>query len=149
MGFGILFIGYIIINIVCAVATNIVISIICDKKYPFIKKYRKEKLTKEDSTNIKKSIVSLMYQKIGAKIVTGTDNLMISYAKLSLMGIYSNYAMVVSIVQRVVYNMLRSITGSVGNLMIQEDGRHKYKVFEEFVFANFCFYFLIYIFLLN
>ena len=137
------YIGYIIINIVCAVATNMVISIICDKKYPFIKKYKKEKLTKEDSANIKKSIVSLMYQKIGAKIVTGTDNLMISYAKLALMGIYSNYAMVVSIVQRVVYNMLRSITGSVGNLMIQEDNRHKYKVFEEFVFANFCFYFLI------
>ncbi len=137
------YMGYIIINIVCAVATNMVISIICDKKYPFVKKYKKEKLTKEDSANIKKSIVSLMYQKIGAKLVTGTDNLMISYAKLSLMGIYSNYAMVVSIVQRVVYNMLRSVTGSVGNLMIQEDSRHKYNVFEEFVFANFCFYFLI------
>ena len=40
------YIGYIIINIVCAMATNIVISIICDNKYPFIKKYKKEKLTK-------------------------------------------------------------------------------------------------------
>ena len=137
------YIGYLIINILCAVATNIIISIICDRKYPFVKKYKKEKLTKEDSASIKKSIVSLMYQKIGAKLVTGTDNLMISYAKLSLMGIYSNYAMVISIVQRVVYNMLRSVTGSVGNLMIEEDSNHKYNVFEEFVFANFCFYFLI------
>ena len=137
------YIGYIIINIVCAVATNIIISIVCDRKYPFVKKYKKEKLTKEDSASIKKSIVSLMYQKIGAKLVTGTDNLMISYAKLSLMGIYSNYAMVISIVQRVVYNMLRSVTGSVGNLMIEKDSNHKYNVFEEFVFANFCFYFLI------
>ena len=40
------YIGYLIINIVCAVATNIIISIICDRKYPFIKKYRKEKLAK-------------------------------------------------------------------------------------------------------
>lgn len=84
-----------------------------------------------------------MYQKIGAKLVTGTDNLMISYAKLSLMGIYSNYAMVVSIVSRVVYNMLRSVMGSVGNLMIEKNKQHKYNVFEEFVFANFCFYFFI------
>ena len=137
------YIGYLIINIVCAVATNIIISIICNRKYPFIKKYKKEKLTKEDSASIKKSIVSLMYQKIGAKLVMGTDNLMISYAKLSLMGIYSNYAMVISIVQRVVYNVLRSVTGSVGNLMIEKDNNHKYNVFEEFVFANFCFYFLI------
>ena len=40
------YIGYLIINIVCAVATNIIISIICNRKYPFIKKYKKEKLTK-------------------------------------------------------------------------------------------------------
>jgi len=137
------YIAYIVINIVCAVGTNIVISTVCDRKYPFIKKYRKEKLTKEDSTTIRKSIISLMYQKIGAKLVTGTDNLMISYAKLSLMGIYSNYAMVISIVSRVVYNVLRSVTGSVGNLMIDEDKEHKYKVFEEFTFANFAFYFFI------
>lgn len=137
------YIAFIIINMVCAVATNLVISIVCDKKYPFIKEYKKEKLTPEDSAGIKKSIVSLMYQKIGAKLVTGTDNLMISYAKLSLMGIYSNYSMVVSIVSRVVYNVLRSVTGSVGSLMSQEDAAHKKKVFEEFTFANFCFYFFI------
>lgn len=137
------YIGYIVVNIVCAVATNVVISVVCDRKYPFVKKYHKEKLTKEDSDGIKKSIVSLMYQKIGAKLVTGTDNLMISYAKLSLMGIYSNYSMVVSIVSRVVHNVLRSVMGSVGSLMIDKDSNHKYNVFEEFVFANFCFYFLI------
>lgn len=137
------YIGYIVINIVCAVATNIVISAICDRKYPFVKKYKNEKLTKEDSADIKKSIISLMYQKIGAKLVTGTDNLMISYAKLTLMGIYSNYSMVVSIVSRVVHNVLRSVMGSVGNLMIQKDNEHKYEVFREFAFANFCFYFLI------
>lgn len=137
------YIGYIVINMVCAVATNIVISVVCDRKYPFVKQYKKEKLTKEDSASIRKSIVSLMYQKIGAKLVTGTDNLMISYAKLSLMGIYSNYAMVVSTVSRVVYNVLRSVMGSVGNLMVEKDNKHKYNVFEEFVFANFCFYFLI------
>ena len=137
------YIAYIVINLVCALLTNIVISVVCDKKYPFVKKYKKEKLTPEDSRGIRKSIVSLMYQKIGAKIVTGTDNLMISYAKLSLMGIYSNYAMVISIVSRVVYNVLCSVTGSVGNLMVDKNQEHKCNVFEEFVFANFCFYFLI------
>ncbi len=137
------YIGYIIINMVCAILTNIVISSVCDKKYSFVKKYKKEKLMPEDKVGIRKSIISLMYQKIGAKLVTGTDNLMISYAKLSLMGIYSNYAMVISIVSRVVYNVLRSVIGSVGNLMIDKDKEHKYNVFEEFVFANFCFYFLI------
>lgn len=137
------YIGYLVINIVCSLGANIVISAVCDKKYPFLKKYRKEKLSPEDSAGLKKSIVSLLYQKIGAKLVTGTDNLMISYAKLSLMGIYSNYSMVVSIVSRVVYNVLHSVMGSMGNLMVQQDNEHKYNVFEEFTFATFSFYFFI------
>jgi len=137
------YIGYLVINTVCSVCSNIVISVICNRKYPFVKNYKKEKLTPEDSKGLRKSIVSLMFQKVGAKLVTGTDNLMISYAKLSLMGIYSNYSMVVSIVARVVYNVLHSVLGSIGNLMIQKDNNHKYKVFEEFTFAIFCFYFLI------
>ncbi len=137
------YIGYLVINLVCNCSANIVISAVCDKKYHFLKKYKKEKLLKEDSDILKKSVVSLMYQKIGAKLVTGTDNLMISYAKLTLMGIYSNYSVVVSTVSRVVYNVLCSVMGSMGSLMAQEDDDHKYTVFEEFAFATFCFYFFI------
>ena len=137
------YIGYLVINLVCTLGANVVISIICDRKYPLLKKYKNEKLTKEDTAGLKKSIVSLIYQKVGAKLVTGTDNLMISYAKLSLMGIYSNYAMVVSTVSRVVYNVLHSVMGSIGNLMVQKDSEHKNNVFEEFAFATFCFYFFI------
>lgn len=137
------FIGYIIINVVCTLLTNIVISRICDKKYSFVKKYYNEKLLDEDKQTLKRSVISLMYQKIGAKLVTGTDNLMISYAKLTLMGIYSNYSMVVSIVSRLVYNVLTSVMGSMGNLMIQKDKELKYKVYEEFVFVTFAFYFFI------
>lgn len=137
------YIGYLTISLVCGCCANIVIGILCDRRYPFIKKYKKEKLCKEDRDKLKKSVVSLMYQKIGAKLVTGTDNLMISYAKLTLMGIYSNYSIVVSTVSRVVYNVLCSTMGSVGNLMVQTDDDHKYNVFEEFAFATFCFYFFI------
>ncbi len=136
------YIGYLAVSIVCALATNIVISVVCDRKYPFVKNYRKEKLLPEDRAGLKKSVVSLMYQKIGAKLVTGTDNLMISYARLSLMGIYSNYAMVISIITRVVYNVLRSILGSIGNLVVQEDSGRKCAVYDEFTFASFSFHLL-------
>ncbi len=137
------YIGYLVVNIVCSIGTNIVISVICDRKYSFIKEYKKEKLLPEDKAGLKKSVVSLMYQKVCAKMVTGTDNLMISYAKLSLMGIYSNYSMVISIITRVVYNVLRSILGSIGNLVVQKDSRHKCEVYEEFTFASFSFHFFI------
>lgn len=137
------YIGYLIINVVCVCCSNIVISILCDRKYGFIKRYRKETLSKEDRALMKKSVISLMYQKIGASLVTGTDNLMITYVSIVVMGIYSNYSMIVSTISRIVYNVLQSIMGSVGNLMVQKDNDYKYGVFEELVFANFCLYFTI------
>lgn len=137
------YVGYLLINVICSFLTNAVISFICGRKYPFIEDYKRERLTPEDSAALKKSVVSLMFQKISGKIVTGTDNLLISCAKLSLMGIYSNYAMIINIISRVAYNVLSSVMGSVGSLMVQEDNEHKYNVFEEFTFAAFAFYFLI------
>lgn len=137
------YILFLIINIVCVFGSNLVISVICDKMYGFIKDYKHEKLPGEDAALMKKSIVSLMYQRIGASLVTGTDNLMITYAGVALMGVYSNYTLVVQTITRIIYSMLQSIMGSIGNLMVQQDNEHKYNVYEEIVFANFCIHFIV------
>ncbi len=137
------YIGFLLIHLVCVLGANIAISVFCDKKYGFIKKYKKEKLPKEDKLILKTSVVSLIYQKVGAKLVTGTDNLMISYVSIAAMGIYSNYSMIISTITRVIYNVTQAVMGSVGNLLVQKDNEHKYKVYEEIVFSEFCFYFLV------
>ena len=137
------YIGFLVINLVCAVMSNVVISCICDRKYGYINKYRKDRLKPDEAALLKKSIVSLIYQKIGAKLVTGTDNLMISYAGIALMGVYSNYSMIINTVSRITYTVSQSLLGSIGNLMVQNDSKHKYKVFEEIVFSVFCFYYII------
>ena len=137
------FIGYLIINLVFSVLANWILALACDKKHPPDIRYKHEKLYSEDKALLKKSVVSLMYQKVGGGLVNGTDNLMISYVGIALMGVYSNYAMIISIIERVVTNVMRSLMGSVGNLMVQDDNSHKYRVYEEFAFAVFCFFFLI------
>ena len=55
------YIGYLVINMVCTCGANIVIGIVCGKRYPFLKKYKREKLCGEDKEKLKKSVVSLMY----------------------------------------------------------------------------------------
>ncbi len=137
------YIGYILVNMVCVLGANVAVSLICDKRYGYVKEYRKEKLEKEDKELLKTSVVSLIYQKIGAKLVMGTDNLMISYVSIAVMGVYSNYTMIVSTVTRIVRNVSHAVMGSVGNLLVQNDKEHKYKVYEEIVFCEFCFYFMI------
>ena len=137
------YIGFLLAMLVCTLASNIIISYICDKKYGFIKKYKNEKIYPEDEKLLKKSVVSLLYQKIGAKLVMGTDNLMISYVSIAVMGIYSNYTMVINTITKVIYTVTQAIMGSVGNLMVQKDKEHKYAVYEEIVFVEFCFYFFV------
>ena len=137
------YIGFLIVNLVCVLMSNIVISRICDKDYGFIRQYRGEKLNSEDKALMKKSVISLMYQRVGSSLVTGTDNLMVSYVGISLMGVYSNYTLVISTINRIIYNVLRSLMGSIGNLMVQKDSVHKYNVYEELVFSAFCLHFII------
>lgn len=137
------YIAYLVIHVVCSLGANAVISSFCNKKYPLVKKYKNEKMLEEDKEMLKKNVISLMYVKVGGKLVTGTDNLMISYANIALMGVYSNYSMVISIIDRVIESVLKAVMGSIGNLMVQNDNRHKYKVYEEFVFVGFATFFFI------
>ncbi len=137
------YIGYLLVNLVCVLGANLVISYFCNRKYGFISGYKNERLDEGDKKLLKTSVVSLIYQKVGAKLVTGTDNLMISYVSIAAMGIYSNYSMIISTITRVIYNVTHAIMGSVGNLLVQNDGEHKYKVYEEIVFSEFCFYFVV------
>ncbi|MBQ7902041.1 MAG: hypothetical protein IJ365_08790 [Clostridia bacterium] len=137
------YIGYLVTNLVFNFASNALISAVCSKRHPVASEYKDEKLSSEDKALLKKSVVSLMFQKVGGSLVNGTDNLMISYVGIALMGVYSNYSMIISIIERVVNNVMRSLVGSVGNLMVQRDADHKYKVYEEFAFTTFCLFFFI------
>ena len=132
------YIGYLLIALVCVLLSNVFISRYCDRKYDFLKQYRRSRLPQEDKALMKRSVISLIYQKVGAALVTGTDNLMISRVGIAELGVYSNYSMVISTINVLIYNVLRSINGSIGNLMVQNDTAHKYRVYREFVFTNFC-----------
>lgn len=134
------YIAYLLIGIGTKLASNLLLARYCDRHFGFVRAYEKERLLPEDRALMKRSTVSLIYQRVGASLVTGTDNLMVSWVSVAGLGIYSNYTLVTATVNKLVYNVLRSVTGSVGNLLVQPDEAHKYRVYEEFVLANFCVY---------
>ena len=45
------------------------------KMYPFLRQYRNERLPKEDGALMRKSVVSLMFQRLSAALVTGTGTI--------------------------------------------------------------------------
>ena len=69
---------YLSVSILLRLVENIIISIIANKLYPYIKEKTKEKLDEETLFDIKKKVKALVFHKVGNFVVTGTDNIIIS-----------------------------------------------------------------------
>lgn len=106
---------YLIIQIVCTVLSNVEISIRANKLFPYLKKYKREKITKAEQIGLFKNVIGMMSAKIGAIVVNGTDNLLISaFVGLSSVGLYSNYTLIVNTVKTLFVQSISAITASVG-----------------------------------
>ncbi len=133
---------YLIVTIVCTLASNLHISYLCDKKYPFLKN-NKEKLAKEEKKNLFKYVFAQMSHKFGGVVVNGTDNILTSALVkngLTIVGKYSNYTLFTSTLSSVINMFFSSALASVGNLNITSDKTYLEKTFNKMFFINMCLY---------
>lgn len=133
------FIGYLIIKIICRLLENIIISIIADKKYSYIK----SKDIKPVSKRLKKSVYirvkGLLFHKIGGFIVLGSDNIIISMTKnlgVGVVGLYSNYYMIISALNNMFGQIFASLTASIGNLLIEKNTKKTQFVYKSTLLLN-------------
>lgn len=133
------FVGYLIIKIICRLLENIIISIIADKKYSYIK----SKDVKPVSKRLKKSIYirvkGLLFHKIGGFIVLGSDNIIISMTKtlgVGVVGLYSNYYMIISALNNLFGQIFTSLTASVGNLLIEANNKKIKSIYKSTLLLN-------------
>lgn len=135
------FILYLTAQIVCTVIENIFVSIYADKKYPFLKEYAAERLSKEDRQPIFKNIRALFIYKIGSTALDGTDNIIISaFDGVINVGLLSNYTLVTGSVQMLLSQISGSVTGSVGNFIAKEDSNRHETLLNTLTFLNFVLY---------
>ena len=69
---------YILVRLALRILQNIVLIIIANKKFPYIREKNPPKLKKEIRKSIFTKVKGLFYHKIGGFIVLGTDNLVIT-----------------------------------------------------------------------
>ncbi len=132
------FYAYLAVQVLCTVASNVEISRYVNKKYPYLKENKHEKLEKEDTKNIFRNVRAMMTTKISSVVVTSTDNILISkYISTAYLGIYSNYTLFVSMIRTIITKAFEGLTGSVGNLATCEDHEKSYKVYSNAYFINF------------
>ncbi len=132
------FIAYLLVMLAATVLSNFAMSLYVDMKYPELRKYKKERLPKEDSKTILKNVGAMFFSKISSAVVTSTDNVLISsFVSTIILGYYSNYTLFVTIIRNIMLRINDAFRGSVGNLVASEDPKYAHKIFEKIFFFNF------------
>lgn len=132
------YILYLIILILAVFFDNMLNSLYVDYKYQYLKEYRSERVDKETKQKIYTDVKALFVSKISSAIVTSTDNLLISaFISTIILGLYSNYMMLINVVNVITSRILDSLTGSVGNLIAVESIERVYLIFKRVWFINY------------
>ncbi|MBE6144334.1 MAG: sugar translocase [Firmicutes bacterium] len=123
---------YLITQSVFILLENIVTSREADKMYPYLKEKNPPSLDKKETKKIFSDVKALLYYKIGSVILNGTDNIIITrMLSLTLVGIVSNYTLIISSITGVICTALSGITSSIGNLNAVAEKKDKQRVFNQ------------------
>ncbi|WP_251920320.1 lipopolysaccharide biosynthesis protein [Ligilactobacillus salivarius] len=132
------YILYLIISILSVFFNNMLNSLYVDYKYQYLKEYRSERVDKETKQKIYTDVKAIFVSKISSAIVTSTDNLLISaFVSTIILGLYSNYIMLINVVNTIINRILDSLVGSVGNLIAIESIERVYLIFKRVWFINY------------
>lgn len=125
------------VQIMQKVATNIYVS----KQYKEINFNSKEKLEKNTLAVIKKNVKAMMFHKVGDYCINGTDNIIISnMINVSTVGYYSNYNMIITMINSIITMIYNNLTASFGNLLVKEDKNKSLEIFKKIDFIAFIMY---------
>ena len=132
------FVVYLILTIVANYAQNIYLAYKANKDYPYLKTKAVVKLPREEISELFKNVKAMFLNKISSVILGSTDNIILSkFLGLVVVGIYSNYSMIITVIKTTFYTIFDGITPSVGNLCAAEDSSgQKYKIFKELLLLN-------------
>ena len=132
---------YLTVQVIVSFFMNYSISKKADKMYPFLKNGKKEYLDKECKKSIFKNTGAMMSHKVGGVVVNSTDNILIStFVGVYWVGLYSNYVMIIGMINGILSQIFTALTASVGNLNAIESDKKSYDVFNILFFMNFWVY---------
>lgn len=135
--------AYLVTQILSTFIENLILSKTAEKMYPFLKEKNIKKLEKQEQKEIFSNVKSLAIYQIGTVVMNGTDNILISaMLNVSIVGLVSNYTLIINSVKSIISNALNGVTASVGNLNVVGTKEKKESIFYQMTLI----YYLIYSF---
>lgn len=132
------YLAYLLVQTAGTFIYNVVISLIADKKFPYINAKNIKPLDKEESTRLFHNVRDLLIYKISSLLVNSTDNILITFFKgLTTTGLASNYTLLVNTINSLLGQVFNGLTASVGNLNATESPEKKFSIFSFLNMMNF------------
>ncbi|CAK1254361.1 Membrane protein involved in the export of O-antigen and teichoic acid (RfbX) [Fructobacillus cardui] len=131
---------YLIIQVISTLAGNIGLSIYVKKQYD--KYFVSEKIVKVPRkiiNKLKRNVIGTFASRIGDIVVNGTDNILIAaFINLSTVGLYSNYQLIISAIQQILYSVSTALTATIGNIAVGQTSKDEgADLFFRHQFANY------------
>ncbi|MFI3227532.1 MAG: lipopolysaccharide biosynthesis protein [Clostridia bacterium] len=133
------YIYYLLAALILSVLNNFILNKKAIQIYPFLKE-KANKISKDEKTNIIINIKSLFIYRFCATLQNNTDNIFISiFVGTAVVGIYSNYLLVVTHITSIISLVFNQIKATMGNILAKDETgtMEKLKLFELFEFLNF------------
>ena len=144
------YIAYLLIEFILFIMQNMYNSRVVYKLYPYIKTKEKYHIEEGVKSNIIENVKAMFIQNIGSYAINSTDNIIIStFINVSVVGLYSNYTMIIEQLSSLVSTIIYGISNSVGNLIATSEKDKIYFVFKLSYFISFWIYSVSFIFLFN
>ncbi len=129
------FLVYLLVQIGCAIARRVVTVIVARKLYPYLRK--PGILSHDDKKSVFERIRGGICGQFGYVIATGTDSIVISrFLGLATVGIYSNYLLIIGVIQKITTIFFASMRASIGNRAVTSTPEQNYKLFKKQYFFN-------------
>ena len=129
---------FIAAQVVSMLTMNILASRKAEKMYPFIKEKNTYKLMKEEISEIVVNVKSLFIYGLASTVILGIDSILVSsIVGIGILGLCSNYMLIINSVRALIEQIMLGFTASVGNLNAKEDMEATENVFNQVFFIAF------------
>lgn len=138
------FLGYLVIQVGCTFANNLILNHIACRKYPYLKRKVKTDASIVDKKDLLGNIKATFLYKVSDTILDQTDSIIISVMFGTIfVGFYSNYYLIIVYLCNFAGIIVNGLVASFGNLNTEGNKEHSYAMFRVAmllfaVFGTFC-----------
>lgn len=129
---------FLIVRAVCRLLENILLSILVDRRYPYLRKPA-TRLGAEDRADALTQVRGLAFHRVAGFVVLGADNIVLSVLLgLRAVGLYANYYMLYAAIVSICGHMFEAVKSTIGDFLVRENaGDRTYGVFSQLLLVNF------------